>query len=257
MFLRILDKFWHVSSEYSRLEESLGFYFSNTELLRTALTHPCYKSCDSQVRDYQRMEFLGDAVLGLVFAEMLYARSDADEGQLTEARIRLVRGSNLARVAKRLQLGNYLRLPPNCRNAADIRIGDNTNEDALEALFGAIFLDGGLDAVRHVIQNLFTDSLAIGGNSIVRGRSPKNRLQELIQKDKRLNGGTCIEYRMVAETGPAHARQFTVEVWVGGKRLGSGQRASKRAASEVAAEMALQQLTRKSGEEEGTKRKAV
>ncbi|MDR2512384.1 MAG: ribonuclease III [Puniceicoccales bacterium] len=243
MFLRIFDKFRHAATEYSGLEQSLGFYFKDMELLRTALTHPCYKSYDKKIRDYQRLEFLGDAVLGLVFAEALYITSDAEEGKLTEARICLARGSNLAGVAKRLQLGRYLRLPPNYGEAKNIRIGNNTNEDALEALFGAIFLDGGLEAARRVAQHLFGDKLVIGNSA--GGHSPKNRLQELIQRDKRPAKGTCIEYRMVAETGPAHARQFTVEAWVGGKCLGRGHHNSKRVAGEMAAEMALKHLSQK------------
>ena len=218
------------------LEKDIGYVFRDATLLQTALTHPSVKGDSPTTQDYQRLEFLGDAVIGLIFAEALYATTDATEGNLSEARARLVRGSSLAAVGRRLKLAQYLHVTPH-GDTQRIRNADTASEDALEALFGAIFLDGGLDAARAVARQLFAPELRNGFTQLEQSRSPKNRLQERLQQ----TGKTPrIEYRLAAETGPPHAKQFTLEVWVDGICLGSGTASSKRAAGETAATAALE-----------------
>lgn len=224
--------------DIAALETLIGHRFRNPVLLQTALTHPSLKSGDSTGHDYQRLEFLGDAVLSLVLAEALYADSGADEGLLTEARTRLACGRNLAAVGRRIGIGKVLRVAGNS-DAARIRESDTANEDATEALFGAVFLDGGLKAARKLANRLFGSELKMDTVRVEQTRSAKNRLQEQVQKDGCPNNGTRIEYRTIQASGPSHARNFQIEVWVDGIRRGKGEGTTKRAASEAAALDAL------------------
>ncbi|MDR2863625.1 MAG: ribonuclease III [Puniceicoccales bacterium] len=232
------------TGEVTPVENTLGYVFRDPELLRTALTHPSVKASNPGAPDYQRLEFLGDAVLGLVFAETLYADASAGEGVLTDARTRLARGSSLASVGRKLELGQCLILPEN-GDSARIRDTDTAHEDALEAIFGAVFLDGGLDAARTLAQRLFAGEMQVEPERIAQSRSPKNRLQELVQQDGKPVSAEQrrIEYRLAAESGPPHARHFEMEVWVDGVCCGRGAGVSKRAASEAAAEAALSART--------------
>jgi ribonuclease-3 len=220
------------------LERSIGYVFRDKALLRNALTHPSMKNVCPGEPDYQRLEFLGDAVLGLVLAECLYANTGADEGQLTDARARLIRGSNLAAIARKLGMARFLRVTPNA-DAAHILDSDTAHEDALEALFGAVFLDGGLDAARQVSRCLFGSELTADARCVEESRSTKNKLQELVQRDGCPNDGRRIEYRTTRVNGPPHARTFTLEVWVDGVFCGRGTGVTKRIAGELAAAEAI------------------
>jgi ribonuclease-3 len=245
-FLRRITKFLpnffrraRGAADIAALETLIGHRFRNPALLQTALTHPSLKSGDSTGHDYQRLEFLGDAVLSLVLAEALYADPAADEGLLTEARTRLVCGRNLAAVGRRIGIGKVLRVARN-GDAARIRESDTANEDATEALFGAVFLDGGLKSARKLAKRLFGGELRMDTARVEQGRSAKNRLQEQVQKDGRPNNGNRIEYRTVHTSGPSHARRFQIEVWVDGVLRGQGEGSTKRVASEAAAQSALE-----------------
>jgi ribonuclease-3 len=245
-FLRRITKFLpkflrraRSAADIAALETLIGHRFRNPVLLQTALTHPSLKSGDSTGHDYQRLEFLGDAVLSLVLAEALYADPAADEGLLTEARTRLACGSNLAAVGRRIGIGKVLRVARN-GDAARIRESDTANEDATEALFGAIFLDGGLKSARKLAKRLFGSELRLDTVRVEQGRSAKNRLQEQVQRDGRPNNGSRIEYRTIQATGPSHARRFQIEVWVDGVLRGRGEGSTKRSASEIAARAALE-----------------
>jgi len=225
------------------LERLLGHKFSNPALLREALTHPSMKSVSQNraVRDYQRLEFLGDAVLGLVLAETFYTASGADEGVLTNARTRLACGRNLAALGRRLRLGDYLRLAQN-GDTQRIRESETANEDMVEALFGAIFLDGGLDAARRFAKRLFgRDLLRVDAASVERSRAAKCRLQERVQSDGHPNEGRRIEYRVKSATGRSR-KTYTIELWIDGHFRGTGSGPSKRAAEEAAAAAALDAL---------------
>ncbi|MDR2981615.1 MAG: ribonuclease III [Puniceicoccales bacterium] len=230
-------------NDFHELEKLLKYTFRDKSFLAEALTHPSYKSIEPAARDNQRLEFLGDAVLGLIFAEMLFHLSqDAAEGQLTNARSKLARGSNLAMVARNLGLASYMRFAPGT-DAERIRATESVHEDALEALFGAVFVDSGIRAVRSLVKRLFADELILDPVSIEQTRSAKNRLQEIVQRHEKSQGEQCIEYRVVAEEGLPHEKLFTVEVWVGDGCWGRGTGSSKRSAGEAAALGALAQKT--------------
>ena len=220
------------------IQTALGHQFSRLDFLREALTHPSCKVNAAAARDYQRLEFLGDAVLGLVLAEALFQNPDAAEGELTAARARLVRGSKLAEKGRQLELGRWLRVPDQ-PGAEKIRKLDKAHEDALEAVVGAVFLDGGWLAARTVVLRLFAEELANGWREEAKEGSVKIRLQEKVQSAGTGAIGERMEYRTVAEEGLPHARRFTVEVWIDGECRGRGAGVSKRTAGEAAAVVAL------------------
>ena len=221
------------------LEERLGHVFRQPRLLAAALTHRSY-SAETNPPDEmenQRLEFLGDAVLGAISAEWLVAhRSDWREGTLTKVRSRLTNAAALARVARRLGLGEFLRLGRG-EDQSGGREKGALLADALEAVMGALWLDGGPEPVRQAFEKEFADEIAeaveAGGDD-----NPKGDLQERLQRE----GGDGPRYERVAESGPSHARHFTVAVFRGEERLGEGEGGSKREAEMNAARQALVRL---------------
>lgn len=227
-------------AEQAELERRLGHAFRRPDLLAAALTHRSHSAEAGQPEqaENQRLEFLGDAVLGAIAAEWLVARrSDWREGTLTKVRSRLTNAAALARVARRLELGRFLRL-----GRGEERSGGRDKgtllADALEALLGALWLDGGADPVRAFFAEWFADeiaaALAAGGDD-----NPKGELQERLQRA----GQAAPRYEVVAESGPAHARHFQVDVFAGETQLGTGTGASKREAEMNAARIALDALS--------------
>lgn len=207
--------------------------FANDALRRRALTHPAA----GRDADSERLEFLGDAVIGLVLAAALHdARPDAPEGELTACRAALASRPSLAAAARRSGLPAMLDTGDEPVSAARLRETDSAAENVFEAMTGAIFADAGFDAAKAFV-------LAALGDDIARARpvdSPKNRLQEKLQATERgANAGTLVEYRTVAAEGEGHARRFTVEVWFGGAARGRGEGSSLKAAGEAAARAAL------------------
>jgi ribonuclease-3 len=185
--------------------------------------------------DNERLEFLGDAVIDFVTAEFLYHRyPEMDEGQLTRLRAALVRTDSLAHQARKLQLGEYLRLgrgevASGGRNRPNILCG------AFEALVGAIYLDQGIEPVRTLLSNLFGPE----AERVVQShsdRDAKSLLQESVQADLQLTPS----YHTVRESGPDHAKEFTVEVTVGNQVIGRGRGRSKQTAEQAAARDALE-----------------
>jgi ribonuclease-3 len=222
----------------ARLESLLGYRFRRQQLLQEALVHPSYVNENpAQVTDNQRLEFLGDAVLDLVFAEELFRRfPDAQEGQLTRWRAQIVCTEALAAVAMQLRLGEALVMGRG-EEASGGRQKPSNLAAALEALVAALYLDSGLEAVRSTMLPLFEDRLA--AVTAHRGPTdPRTQLQELTQG--RL--GITPVYRLVAERGPDHARTFVVQVLVDGEVWGEGEGHSKQAAAHAAARQALQRF---------------
>lgn len=212
---------------------ALGHEFGDSRLLETALTHR-----SSVGRNNERLEYLGDAVLAFVIAEVLYRRfPEASEGVLTRMRAALVRRETLAALARELQLGEHIRL-----GAGELKSGgwrrDSILANTLESIFGAVYLDAGLDQCRALILRLFADridGLAPGEPS----KDPKTSLQELLQAQRR----PLPVYSVVAESGRDHARTFRVQCLMqdsGEAVIGEGR--SKRSAEQSAAELALQRL---------------
>jgi len=219
------------------LQTQLKYDFKRTALLRQAVTHSSFVHEQGLATDEsnERLEFLGDAVLELCISDFLYHRySDLTEGQLTQRRATLVCESALAKVARDLQLGNYLLLGQGEVKEKG-REKDSILSDALESVFGAIFLDGGIDAVRNIIVGLFAP---IAEKNIKLEKDSKSYLQELLQK----NSHKTAVYEIVDESGPPHQRHFTAEASHMGKILGSGKGRSKKEAEQNAAKAALEKL---------------
>ena len=214
------------------LEERLGYTFLDRSLLDAALTHTSALSSGT-VRAGEQLEFLGDAVLGVVIADLLlYAFPDLDEGELSKRRSTLVRAPTLADKARALGIGQTLRL-----GRGEERGGGREKASILastyEAVLGAIYRDGGFERAKAVITRHFAEDLERGG--VAGAPDWKTTLQERIQARQR----TVPEYRLAGEAGPAHARTFTAEVWVGEQCLARGQGTSKREAEQQAARAAL------------------
>ncbi len=220
------------------LEQRLGWSFRNRAFLMEALTHRSYvnEHPDEGIRDNERLEFLGDAVLQLVVSAELFQRfPDWSEGRLTELRTALIRGERLATWAEMLELGRWLRLGKG--EAESARTRPSVLADAFEALLGALYLDGGLPAVERLMDQLLPESIAQALKDL-EWHDPKGRLQHWSQA---VRGKTPI-YRVVAVEGPPHAARFTVQVLIGDEVVGEGQGMSKREATREAARNALIRL---------------
>ena len=219
------------------LESKLGYSFKDRSLLENALTHSSYANENkSSMGSNERLEFLGDSVLGMVTADFLYRRHpDLPEGDLTRLRAALVREESLAEVADRLDLGEYLRLGKG-ESAGGGRERPSIRADAVEAILAAVYLDGGLEEARKLIHRLILDREE---EKAVR-RDYKTALQELVQRE----AGQVLAYRLTGESGPDHAKEFTVEVDLNGKVAGKGTGHSKKEAEQMAAKAAVERLNK-------------
>ncbi|MFN8593408.1 MAG: ribonuclease III [Thermomicrobiales bacterium] len=234
------------SDNAGRLARVLRFRFANPDLLRTALTHrSILHEVNASGRDFgspaaltnERLEFLGDAVLGAVAAEYLYHLDpDADEGELTRRRVALVRAETLVRWAREIDLGSYLYLGLGEKPGPSNR--DRMLAGAFEAVVGAIALDRGFGAARRFLMRLLERDAPLILAQAEGAANPKGRLQELLQERYRM----APEYKTIASIGPDHARTFQVEVRFAGQTLGMGEGPSKREAQQVAAAAALAAL---------------
>jgi ribonuclease-3 len=228
---------------WPELESAIGYRFQDRKLLETALTHSSYanEQGDEDIESFERLEFLGDAVTGLEVALLIFQKGPMlSEGQMTAARAAVVKSESLARIARFIGLGAYLRLGVGAERT-DVRESDAVLEDALEALMAAVFLDGGSEAARGVIRNLFTAAAEekirkIEGDEL--HEDYKTRLQMEMQK----NGASDIQYSLLGESGPDHDKSFFVAVFCNGKRLGTGEGKTKKYAEKMAAKMALEGL---------------
>lgn len=221
----------------TELESIIGYRFTHRDLLVEACTHRSYanESRYPTVRDNERLEFLGDAVLGLLVGELLYSRfSGADEGTLTRLRSGMVDEPALAGVARTLGLDRFLLLGRGAEREG-VRTRPSILASLFESLVAAVYLDGGLDAVKRVFsaQMLRIAPAATGHAS---SRDSKSQLQELMQAECR----SLPSYRLISTDGPPHDRTFTVEVISDGMVLGTGAGRSKKEAEQAAARMALE-----------------
>lgn len=217
----------------AELARALGHDFARPELLETALTHSSAAAGAADLRSYERLEFLGDRVVGLVIADTLMRMfPDENEGDLSRRLARLVARDSMSGIAAELELGRFVRLSAGERRAA--AGGDNRSilADALESVIGAVYLDGGLDAARRVVVGLWDDLLAAAGAPPT---DPKTALQEWAQG----RGLKLPAYKVVSREGPDHAPLFVVEARVTGRPAARGEGHSKRAAERAAAETVL------------------
>ncbi|MEE2776414.1 MAG: ribonuclease III [Acidobacteriota bacterium] len=227
-----------VSPTRSDFEVRLGHRFTDPERLQAALTHRSAAHEQRLERDYERLEFLGDAVLGLVTADLLYrSMPDQQEGELTRLKSRLVSATALVEYARYLGLGGYLIL-----GQGEERSGGREKEsllaDSMEAVFGAVFVDGGLEDARPVIE-AFLEFHLVGAES-VEEEDAKSALQEALQAE----GRPVPIYRVERESGPDHAKTFEVEAVVEGVVVGRGRGSSKKVAERSAAAEALEERHR-------------
>ncbi len=207
---------------------------SEETLLSLALTHPSYANENRESADNQRLEFLGDAVLGLCISEMLFERfPEADEGSLTQLRAQLVNTEWLAEWGRSVGLSQALRLGRGAI-ASGLQISNNVVADAVEACVAATFLHAGLEGARAACGRIFESALQ---QSTIKPsqQDPKSELQQVVQA----LGVGLPAYEVVAMRGPAHDRRFDVRVGVAGKWLAQGEGRSKRAAERAAAEQLL------------------
>ena len=235
-------------SDLAAFQVRLGYKFRDEDLLRLALTHPSVAhEANTATAHNQRLEFLGDAVLQLALTRELYEKfPEFDEGPLTKARAKLVNRRTLAEHARALGLGAYLILGHGEAKHGG-RERPSALADALEALLGAIFLDGGFDAAREFILREF--SPAFGKLSVLPTiENPKGELQELLQERTPL----APEYKTVSATGPDHDRVFECIVLHDGVELAHGSGKSKKAAESDAALAALKRLREESGIKTGS-----
>ncbi len=229
------------------LEVHLGIEFRDAKLLRLALTHRSYlhERPEEAVESNERLEFLGDALLGLVIAEELYRRfPDFPEGRLTELRSVLVRAETLATVGDELRLGDYLYLGHGEEQSGG-RSRGRTLARALEAVIGAVLIDQGHEAAKRWTLTLFSDLLDRLPDQPL--RDYKSLLQEAVQAQ----GKSPPVYRTVGSEGPDHDKDFTVEVLVGDEGMGRGKGRSKRIAQQEAARRALERLASTEGDDAG------
>lgn len=219
-----------------RLEEKLGYRFRDRGLLEHAMTHSSYANehRGSGLTSNERLEFLGDSVLGMVVADYLFTtHPDMPEGELTRTRAALVCEGSLHEAAMGLDLGQYLRLGKG-EDAGGGRKRPSILADATEAMLAAIYLDGGMEAVRPIIRTLILDK----EREKTAERDYKTALQELVQRKP----GASVSYRLVRESGPDHCRSFEMEASVGQRVIGKGSGHTKKEAEQMAAKAALEKL---------------
>lgn len=220
------------------LEEKLGHCFADKALLETALTHSSYANEHKHMHSNERLEFLGDSVLGFCAARSIYERyPEMPEGEMTRLRAELVCEGSLHRVALHLGLSDYMRLGRNEEGNGG-RNRPSILADAVEALIAAMTIDGGIAPARRFIQKQILDEGLREERRFVRS-DYKTQLQELLQK----GGGEGPRYEIVAESGPDHDKSFTARVsYPGGWAEGSGK--SKKEAERQAAQAACEALTK-------------
>jgi ribonuclease-3 len=215
------------------LEKRIGHRFKRQDLLDLALTHRSFANEKGVPEHYERLEFLGDAVLGLVTAEWLYARHpEQPEGELSKLKAQLVSKTSLANWAEQLELGPELKVGVGEERSGG-RAKANLLADSLEALFGAIYLDDGLEAAREAILPMLQDGEEAKAKLL--SSDSKTHLQEVTQA----LGWSLPDYRLVDSTGPDHSKTFVVECWLEGQRAGCGEGPSKKVAEQKAAADAL------------------
>lgn len=221
------------SRKYKDLEKKLGYRFKNQALLTRALTHASLRGSKKVRDDNERLEFVGDRVLGLAIVELLEETYPvATEGELARHLNRLVRGETCAKVGLALNLGDHLMLSDSEAGSGG-RLKATILADAVEAVLGAIFLEAGFNKARDVVRRLWENEEVSFGNAAA---DPKSALQEWAQGQ----GLPLPSYIEVERSGPDHAPRFTAEVRITGKDPARGQGASKRAAEQAAATVLLE-----------------
>ncbi len=232
-----------IKSAYKQLEQAIGYRFKKKALLELALTHPSfrYENPDTD-DDNQRLEYLGDAVLSLISAEHLFKNNpDAREGDMSKLRSRLTQDRKLAKIGAGIGISEFLRLGVGERKNGGAERASNL-ADAVEAIIGAAWIDGGARAANKIFQKVFIPELGELQESPAKS-NPKGELQEYAQS----NGHDIPVYETIEAVGPEHDRTFTVQVTVCGKNW-QASAGSKREAERKAATAALEDLNTKTSD---------
>ena len=219
------------------LEVAIGYRFNNISLLQNALAHSSYANerWHDSLKSNERLEFLGDSILGMVTAEYLYRNfPNRPEGDLTRMRADMVCERSLAVAAEKIGLGKHLLLG-NGEEIGGGRQRDSILADAVESVIAACFLDGGMEAARQFINTFVLTEIP---TQKLRNTDHKTALQELVQQKK----NQTLTYARVGESGPDHDKQFVVEVSLNGKVVGKGIGSSKKRAEQDAAKAAIEAL---------------
>ena len=219
------------------LEAAIGYRFKNISLLQNALTHSSYANerWHNSLLSNERLEFLGDAILGMTVAKYLYQTfPDRPEGELTRMRADMVCEQTLAKVAAKIDLGRHLLLG-NGEEQGGGRSRNSILADAVESVIAASFLDGGMEAAAGIIQRFVLTNVPV---TKLHNRDYKTGLQELVQQKK----NQVLSYALVGESGPDHDKSFLVEVSLNGKVVGKGSGSSKKRAEQDAARCAIETL---------------
>lgn len=220
----------------NKLEDALGYRYKNKLLLQTALSHTSYanETYQDSLRSYERLEFLGDSILGFVAAEYLFRTFPTKhEGELTRIRAELVCEKNLAHVARQLDIGSELLLGHGEEQGGG-RDRSSILCDVMESLIAAAYLDGGFDAARGIVERVILPKLT----EVVKTHDYKTELQELVQRKK----DQVLSYELTGESGPDHCKEFSVRVLLNGTPVGEGSGTSKKRAEQNAAMRAIETL---------------
>ena len=221
----------------NELEKAIGYQFRNITLLQNALSHSSYANerWHDSLKSNERLEFLGDSVLGMVVAEHLYRTfPNRPEGELTRMRADMVCEKTLAKVANGLGLGTHLLLGKGEEQGSG-RSRESILADAVESVIAACYLDGGMNAAMQFIQKFILVNVPV---TKLHNADYKTALQELVQQKK----NQTLSYRLAGESGPDHDKQFTVELTLNGTLVGTGTGSSKKRAEQEAAHAALSKL---------------
>ena len=222
------------------LEAAIGYRFKNISLLQNALTHSSYANerWHNSLLSNERLEFLGDAILGMTVAKYLYQTfPDRPEGELTRMRADMVCEQTLAKVAARIDLGKHLLLG-NGEEQGGGRKRNSILADAVESVIAASYLDGGLEAAQQFIEKFILVEVPV---TRLHNADYKTALQELVQQKK----NQVLTYTLIGESGPDHDKKFEVEVKLNGTVVGTGSGSSKKRAEQDAACSALEKLSAK------------
>lgn len=221
-----------------RFQNMIGYEFQNQELLEQALTHSSYliENGKKKKGHNERLEFLGDAFLDAIIGEALFRElEDAEEGQLTKTRAAVVCEQSLARAGRQLDIGSQIRCSRGEARAGG-RDRDSIIADAMEAVIGAIYLDGGYEEAKKFVLHVFDKTMKDAEHGTFINRDYKSEIQEILQA----RGILDIKYVLDREEGPDHNKTFYVQLWINGKPEGNGSGKSKKEAEQKAAKQAME-----------------
>ncbi len=225
------------TEDFYKLEKTIGYVFKNKNLLKQSLTHTSYTNENINSKDNERLEFLGDGILQFVVTDFLYKNYPEQEGILSSYRANLVNKDSLAEISEKLNMSNFIKISFGQKKILNQKSMKTILADAMEALIGAIYLDGGLKPVNEFISKFITIRIKeiIESNSWIES---KTKFQNLIQSTQNITP----HYKVVSSTGPDHEKKFIVAAYIGDKKISEGKGTSTKKAEQDAAYNALKEI---------------